>query len=208
MLHDLKSLVGIPALATDGQVGHIRDFFFDDQSWKVQYVVVEVGSWLKRRDVVLPVNVIAKPDWAGKVCHIALSREQIGKSPDVDSEKPVSRQQEIAMQEFFGPLAFWIDTEFGLTNIPAGVRYPVHTAEDPHLRSRDHVLGYHVLATDGEVGVLEGLLLDEASWHLAYLDVKAGGWLQHRSVLIPTRWVDSVSWPQLRIVLHHTKAGT
>ena len=70
------------------------------------------------------------------------------------------------------------------------------------------MLGYHVWATDGDFGILEGFVMDEASWHLGYLDVKSGGWLQNRSVLVPTRWVDSVSWSEFRIHLHHTKAGT
>jgi hypothetical protein len=70
------------------------------------------------------------------------------------------------------------------------------------------MLGYHVWATDGDFGILEGFVMDEASWHLGYLDVKSGDWLQNRSVLIPTRWVQSVSWTEFRIHLHHTKAGT
>ena len=68
------------------------------------------------------------------------------------------------------------------------------------------MLGYHVWATDGDFGILEGFVMDEASWHLGYLDVKSGGWLQNRSVLVPTRWVQSVSWADFRVNLHHTKS--
>ena len=49
--------------------------------------------------------------------------------------------------------------------------------------------------------------MDEASWHLGYLDVKSGDWLQNRSVLVPTDWVRSVSWPDFRVYLNHMKAG-
>jgi hypothetical protein len=69
------------------------------------------------------------------------------------------------------------------------------------------MLGYHVWASDGDFGVLEGFVMDEASWHLGYLDVKSGDWLNKRSVLVPTRWVHSVSWGEFRIHLQHTKAG-
>ena len=51
------------------------------------------------------------------------------------------------------------------------------------------------------------LILDEATWHLGYLDVKAGDWLLCRSVLIPTRWIESVSWADCRINLHHCRDG-
>jgi hypothetical protein len=111
------------------------------------------------------------------------------------------------MREYWGPLACWVDSEFFLSHIPTRAKYPVNTAEDPHLRSTLHMLGYHVWATDGDFGILEGFVMDEASWHLGYLDVKSGGWLQNRSVLVPTRWVQSVSWADFRVNLHHTKAG-
>jgi hypothetical protein len=188
-------------------MGSVRSFLFDDQSWKVRYVVVDVGNWLKRRDVVLPINVLEKPDWTNKICRAHLTKDQVRNSPDVDTEKPVSRQQEIAMHDYFGPMACWADNELGFPPMPTGMKYPVHAPEVLHLRSTSHMLGYHVCATDGVLGILEGFVMDEASWHLGYLDVKSGDSLQNRSVLIPTRWVLSVSWTEFRVYLHHTIAG-
>ena len=208
MLCDLKSLIGSPVVATDGETGSVRSFLFDDQSWKVRYVVVDVGNWLKRRDVVLPITALEKPDWTAATCRAHLTKEQVRNSPDVDAEKPVSRQQEIAMRDYFGPLACWVDSEFGMSSMPTGIEYPVKTPGAPHLRSTSRVTGYHVWATDGDFGVLEGFVMDEAIWHVGYLDVRGGDWLHNRSVLIPTRWVQSVSWAELCIHLHQTKAGT
>jgi len=56
----------ISVAATDGEMGSVRNFLFDDQSWKVSYLVVDVGNWLKRRDVVLPITALEKPDWQTK----------------------------------------------------------------------------------------------------------------------------------------------
>ena len=205
MLYELKALIGSPVVATDGEMGSVRTFLFDDQSWKVRYLVVDVGNWLKRRDVVLPITTLEKPDWANKTCSAHLTKDQVRNSPDVDAEMPVSRQQELAMHDYFGPLASWVDSDFGMPAMPTGMKYPVHNAEILHLRSTSHMLGYQVWATDGDFGTLEGFVMDEASWHLGYLDVKSGDWLQNRSVLVPTRWVQSVSWTEFRIHLHHTK---
>ena len=190
------------------KLGSVRTFLFDDQSWKVRYLVVDVGHWLKRRDVVLPITALEKPNWTNRTCCAHLTKKQVRDSPEVDAEMSVSRQQEIAMRDYFGPLACWVDSEYGLSSVPTGMKYPVHTTEVLHLRSISHVLGYHVWATDGDFGILDGFVMDEASWHLGYLDVKCGGWLQNRSVLVPTLWVQSVSWPEFRINLHHTRAGT
>jgi hypothetical protein len=208
MLYDLNALIGSPVAATDGETGSVRNFLFDDQSWEIRYVVVDVGNWLKRRDVVLPTSTLERPDWESKTCHAHLSKEQIRNSPDVDAEMSVSRQQEIAMRNYFGALAGWIDSEFSISSMPSGIKYPLHTAEVLHLRSASQMLGYHVWASDGDFGVLEGFVMDEAGWHLGYLDVKSGSWLKNRSVLVPTRWVNSVSWSEFRIDLQHTKAGT
>lgn len=208
MLHELKALIGSHVSAADGTIGHIRTFLFDDRTWVIHYLVVEVGGWLKRKEVVLAVAALEQPDWKNRTFRVRLTKQQVHDSPDVDTEKPVSLQQEIAMREYFGRLASWVDEECGTSSVPTGVKYPVHTKEDPHLRSSWDMLGYEVWATDGDIGRLEGFVLDETSWHLGYLDVKAGGWLQDRSMLMPTRWVRSVSWADHRIYLHHASQST
>jgi uncharacterized protein YrrD len=206
MLHDLDSLIGSSVIATDGEMGSIRNVLFDDRSWTIRYLVVDVGSWLTRRDVVLAVTAVEQPDWVKKTFHVRLMKEQVRNSPDVDTKKPVSRQQEIAMKEYYGLPVFWLDTEyFPLPAVPAGRDYPVHAEENSHLRSAWDVAGYEVWATDGDIGRVEGFIMDDASWHLGYLDVKGGNWLHSRSVLVPTRWVNSISWANHRVNLHHAQ---
>jgi len=208
MLHDLKTLTGSSVIATDGEIGTVRNFLFDSLSWTIHYLVVDVGTWFKRRDVVLAISAVELPDREKRTINVRLTREQVRDSPDVDTEKPVSRQQAIAMEEYWGKMAYWVSTHMeGGALIPTGRKYPVHTIEDPDLRSAWDLLDYEVCATDGEIGRLEGLIMDEASWHLGYLDVKAGDWLRNRSVLIPTLWVNSVSWADCRINLHHSRDG-
>jgi sporulation protein YlmC with PRC-barrel domain len=132
----------------------------------------------------------------------------VRQSPDVDTKQPGSRQQEIAMRDYFGKLAYWVDRRSPLTfSMPTGIEYPMHTEGDLHLRSISNLEGYEVRGTDGELGRLEDFILDEASWHLGYLEVKAGEWLLCRSVLVPTRWVKSISWANRRVNLHHTREG-
>jgi uncharacterized protein YrrD len=207
MFHDLYTLTGSSVIATDGEMGSIRNFLFDDQSWTIRYLVVDVGGWLTRRAVVVAIAAVEQPDWEKKTFHVHLTKEQVRHSPDVDTEKPVSRQQEIAMQEYFGWPMYWAESELGpASSLPTGRKYPLHTKEDSHLRSAGNLEGYEVWATDGEVGRVEGFIMDDASWHLGYLDVKAGDWLHNRSVLVPTRWVNSVSWANHRVNLHHAQA--
>ncbi len=208
MLHVLKDLLGARVHATDGEIGTVRNFLFDDQSWTLRYLVVDVGHFLNRQEVVLSISAVEQPDWANRSFQVNYTKEQVRKSPDVDTEKPVTRQQEIAMEEYYHWLAYWIDSGLGTgSTLPPGSDYPVNTEEDPHLRSALDVTGYEVWATDGKVGDLHGFVMDEISWHLGYLDVKSGDWLRSRSVLIPTRCVKSVSWASRRVDLQHTREG-
>jgi hypothetical protein len=187
-------------------MGSVSDFLFDDQSWMIRYLAVDVGSWLSRRAVLLAITALEQPDWSKKTFRVNLMKEQVRNSPDVDTEKPVSRQQEIAMREYFGWRTDWADSEFGsFSSLPAGREYPVHTKEDSHLRSVWQLTGYEVWATDSEIGRLEGFIVDDASWHLGYLDVKAGDWLHSRSMLVPTSSVASVSWADHRVNLQQTR---
>ena len=173
----------------------------------IRYVVLDVGNWLKRRPVLIATTALAQPDWTKKTFHVALTKGQVRSSPDVDTEKPVSRQQEIAVKEYFGWLSYW-DGPFDLfaSSTAPGREYPVRTKEDSHLRSVWDLRSYEVRAPNGEVGRLEGFILDDASWHLGYLEVKTGDWLYRRAVLVPTRWVKSISWAHRRVDLYHARA--
>jgi hypothetical protein len=135
MLHDLEKLIGASVLGTDGEIGRIRNFLFDDKSWMVRYMVIDVGSWLQRHDVIVAILAVESADWEKRIFHIRLTREEARNSPNVDAAKTVSRQQEIAMEEYFGKLASWIDAQLGGGQIPMGRKFPVRTAEDPDLRS-------------------------------------------------------------------------
>lgn len=208
MLHDLKDLLGSSVLATDGEMGSVHNFLFDDRSWTVRYLVVDVGQRLNRQEVVLAISSVGQPDWAHRSVQVKYTKEQVRNSPDVDTRRSVSRQQEIAIQQYFYGLRFSIDRGIAAeSSVPPGEDYPVYTEEDTHLRSVLDLLNYEVWTMDGEVGHLHSFVMDEVSWHLGYLDVKAGHWLHHRSVLIPTRLVEAILWARRRVNLQHTHEG-
>ena len=206
MLHELKRLVGSPVMASDGKIGRIHTFLLDDRSWMVRYIVVEVSHWVQR-DVVLAVatsgcsaiSAYDQPDWATCTFHVHMTRRQVNESPDIETKKPVSLQQRLALEEQFGLFATWIDQDLLMTSRPTGVERPVHGNEDPHLRSTQDMHGYVVGGADGTMGSLQGFVLDESSWHIGFLNVKSGGWLRQRSLLIPSRQVQQVSWAWRRI---------
>ena len=107
MLCSLTSLLGSSILAQDGEMGHVREILFHDRSWLVRYLVIETGSWLSGRRVLLSPTIAQAPESDGHSLRVLLSREQVRNSPSVETDLPVSRHQEIAMRMYYGWPAYW-----------------------------------------------------------------------------------------------------
>ena len=97
MLRCLSGLTAYRISAVDGEIGKVKDFFFDDAEWVVRYFVVDAGSWLNRNRVLIPPPLVNQPEWEGRRLPVSLTVEQVKSSPDVDTDKPVSRQHGLAI---------------------------------------------------------------------------------------------------------------
>jgi hypothetical protein len=231
MLRDLKNMDGFSIAATDGDVGFATDFYFDDKSWVIRYLVVETGTWLSKRKVLISPMAIGEPNWKFATFPARLTREQVRNSPAIDTHKPVSRQHEMEYSSFFGYPYYWggnglwgaasypgamlTNTDFagsGADYLAVQVenerraREAQHTDhDDPHLRSCKAVTDYHISAVDGEIGHLQGLLVDEESWAIRYLIVNTSNWWLGHQVLVAPGWISDVSWAQRRITVDLTR---
>jgi hypothetical protein len=205
MLRSVNEIIGYKIHASDGDIGSCRDFLFDDQRWVIRYMVAQTGKWLPGRKVIISPVFLDEPDWSGKHFPVRLTQEQIKASPPLDELAPVSRQYEISYHRYFALPFYWIGYElWGTRPDPSGVIYPVPDHEVPdveetevdegHLRSIKEVDGYHVTATDGEVGHVEDFLVDDTSWALRYLVVDTRRWLPGRKVLLAPQWLESIHW--------------
>jgi len=219
MLRNIKDLVGYAIGATDGAIGHVKDFYFDDDSWAIRYLVVETGGWLASRKVLISPIAIGNPDWARELLPVAISKEQVRKSPDIDTDKPVSRQHETDYTTYYGYPYYWDGAGLWGEGTYPNMLLPGHEGfgsssasraegeyayakreearrrdEDPHLRSCNAVAGYHIHATDGEIGHVESLLIDDQTWAILYLIVNTSNWWVGHKVLISPAWIQDVSW--------------
>lgn len=203
-------ITGTEVRGTDGdEVGHVRDVYFDDASWRARYLVVETGGWLDRRRVLLSPRAIVPGVWDAFL-PVRLTREQVRGSPDVDTRKPISRQHEEALNAHYGWPAYWNAAGGGALGLMAApivavagpVAMPAPAAPeaqsippgDPHLRSAAEVLGYKIAASDGDIGHVDDFLFDDAPWEIRYLMVDTRNWLPGRKVLVSPQWIQRVSW--------------
>src|SRR5690242_12653913 len=90
-MNNASLLIGKSIDALDGEIGSVNDFYFDDQTWSVRYLVVDTGKWLRGRKVLVTPEAIVKPWHHQPTIAVKLMREQIRSSPDIDTAMPVSR---------------------------------------------------------------------------------------------------------------------
>ena len=220
MLRNIKDLRGYAIRATDGVIGEVDDFYFDDENWAVRYLVVDTGSWLSGRKVLISPLAIGHPDWLGQLLPVSLTKAQVEKSPDIDTKKPVSRQQEAAYSSYYSYPYYWggaglwgmggypgsLTTENRIEEaLKAGRAAAATTSEDCHLRSCRSVVGHHVHATDGDLGHVEDFLADEHTWAIRYLIVDTSNWWGGHQVLIAPQWITAVSWSDAKVSVDLTR---
>jgi hypothetical protein len=211
MLRNASGIKGYAIAASDGQLGTVDDFLFDDSSWLVRWLVVDTGNWLPGRKVLLPAFVLGHLDSTKREFSVRLTMQQVKDSPDIDTERPVSRQMETDIYDYYGWSPYW-GTGFymggyGYMGGPlAAAAYPgpgpraEHNADaqrstdDPHLRSIEAVTGYHIHASDGEIGHVEDFLVEDADWSIHYLVVDTKNWWPAKKVLISPRSVRDIDW--------------
>ena len=204
MLYLMNKLTGLSLRANDGEIGKVIDVYFDDQNWAVRYLVIETGSWLNQRKVLVSPIAIRDIDWDARAVDVWLSRAQVKNSPDIDTDKPVSRQHEVDFLSYYGypdywsGLLLWGSSPYPLipmtplmTGTPVG---EVEASSDPHLRSAEEIAGYHIEASDDSIGHVEDFLLDSESWAIRYIVVDTRNWWPGKHVVIPPKWIRRLDW--------------
>jgi len=214
VLRDAREVLGCALLAPDGMIGRVTDFYLDDEVWVIRYLIVETGEGAGRRKVLIMPVVLGQPDWAAKLLPVTITREQVLGSPDIDTDKPVSRQQEMGYRGYYGYGKYWGGgglfgaasypdiLQAGLLPEPSGA---ADRADDPHLRSGNVLMRYYVHASDGDIGHVSGFIIDDHSWAIRHLVVQTGNWWPGNQVLVAPEWIDGVNWADCMIMLDRTR---
>jgi hypothetical protein len=210
MLRSASAVSGYTIVASNGQLGTVRDFLFDDASWLVRWLVVETGNWLSGHKVLLPAPVLGHLDPKRQEFLVRLTMEEVRDSPDIDTERPVSRQTETNIYDYYGWTPYWgrgfylggygyMDDAMAMSDSAESRQRKEHIAaiqrsDDPRLRSVKAVTGYHIHATDGKIGHVEDFLLEEVDWSIHYLVVDTQNWWPGKKVLISPQSAREIDW--------------
>jgi sporulation protein YlmC with PRC-barrel domain len=212
MLRSLKGLERYKVSATDGDIGSVVDFLLDDDHWTVRYLVVETGGFFSERRVLITPISFRQVDWSSKEFHLALTMEKVKSSPNVDVDKPVSRQHEMDYYGYYAYPYYWADAGlWGMSALPGALATSrwydasvenAESAGDVHLRSVNEVRGYDIQGTDEAIGHVDDFIVDDETWEIQYLVVDTSNWWFGRKVLIAPRWATRVSWEERNVQIN------
>jgi hypothetical protein len=216
MLINSNQLEGLSIQAIDGELGTAEEFYFEDDSWTIRYLTVETGGWLGGKRVLISPYSINHMDLAGRRVDVALTKKQVENSPSIDTQRPVSRQHEATYLSYYGYPYYWGGPYlWGPGYYPAGLAIPTPTSQqlppeteaDSHLRSTATVEGYHLDAIDGEIGAVNGFIVDDEAWSIRYIEAVTRNWWPGKDVLFSPAWIRRVSWEESKVYLGLTRTA-
>lgn len=230
MLRSLNDLESYTIGATDGQVGKVTDVYFEDLSWTVRYLIVDTGTWLSSRKVLISPISIREADWANHTLPVSISMAQVKSSPDIDTDQPVSRQHETQYLAYYGYAPYWDggglwgagmlpyamapgyigladnwEAELSALEAYTKTERARISHENPHLRSAKAIVGYRIHATDGEIGHVADFLVDDETWAIRYLVVNTSNWWIGNKVLVAPSWITGVHWADQHVTIAMTR---
>lgn len=210
MKHNMNSLIGYRISATNGVLGKIVDFYFDDKKWNIRYLVIETGNWLSGRKVLISSQEITKCDIEHQQFNLNLTMDQIRHSPNIDTQLPVTRQMEEILHRHHSWGFYWENFIFVHEKAAEKVKvnpitedlYAVdNSVYDIHLQSALKVSGYHIHAIGGEIGHLNDYIIDDQTWKITDVIVDTHKFTGGKKVVVNVTHVDALNWSVYEVFL-------
>jgi sporulation protein YlmC with PRC-barrel domain len=223
MVRKVSSLFESTIQTKDGEnLGKVHDLYFDRTDWTIAYLVVDLDDWLFGRRVLIATSALGQSRWDYSVLPVALTKAEVKSSPEIDLSRPVTRAQESALHRYYnwpsdgspplstvGPPPVRVGSPLSTSppaDIPRVVIEALEKTEASHVHSVRELMNDAVEATDGTVGHVTDLILDDEAWALRYLLVKPGNWWSDKKVLLSLDWIKQIDWSESHVYVDVTKA--
>lgn len=216
MLISLSKLNGYSIKAEDGNIGEIKDFYFDDHSWLIRYAIVDTRKWLPGRRVIIPPSEFKDVDTSEETFAVRMTKKEIENGPDIGTAETVSRQREKDIADYYSWPVYW---NAG-TPIPPLVQGKYNdntdsetdeitqvdlTNRESELRSVDEITGYTIKAADGELGGIDDIVVDDRDWSIKFIILDTRKWFPGKKVAIESKDIKWISWIEERVSVKFTK---
>ena len=216
MQRNLNSLLSSKLKGTDGEIGELIDFYFDDRSWTIRHLILKTGTWFSERDVLISPEAVLHTRWEPGILPVRLTKDQMLKSPDIETDKPVGQQQEIEVYGHNLWQPYWGNNFYttGLWDINAQAhskdQNEVNNANEKnerndytqHLRSSQGVTGFHIQASDGDIGHVIDFIFDDLTWQINHLAIDTHNWIGGKKILIPVLNIKEIQWGKSKVFVN------
>jgi len=188
MKRSINELTGYTIDAVDGTKGIVRDFLFDEEEWNIRYLEADLGLIFSGRKVLIPNKFLKSPDWSSHSFPVAIDKSSIEECPELAENLPVSRRYEEELNKYYESNDYWSNTyvvpvgQPGLIHTPRPIPIPNKIIDeqeiDTSLRSFKELKGYKVIGSDGQIGQVDDIIVDDMSWQIVYLVVDTSNWME------------------------------
>lgn len=218
MKRSIKSLLGysmrIPG-DKGGEAGTVTEFYFDEETLTVRYLIVKTGYWWFERKVLIPSEAVSRLDYESRSFFVTMTKDQICNSSNIDIDKPVSRQQEAELYDRLQWTDYWTPKALSVGVWGLTGTIPHITKKNPgnklnstydsnydfHLHNTREITGYHIYGTDYEVGMVEDFVIDDTVWELDFLVADTGSRLPGKKILLSTACIKDIHWKNSEILV-------
>ncbi|MCX6865482.1 MAG: PRC-barrel domain-containing protein [Verrucomicrobia bacterium] len=210
MINKFKTLRGCQLDGLDGEIGAVREFYFDDLDWAIRYLVADTGDWLKGRQVLISPNALARAIQDARPIAIGLTQEQIENSPLLNIDMPVSRQFEEAYYGYYGWPAYWSGSPLWGTDTERGCEREnrrkstqgTTTPDELHLHITADIWSCHIHDGNGEIGNVDDLIIDDETWTIRFFIINTQTWWPGKKVLVAPQWITCVDWGDSKVLIN------
>ncbi len=161
MFISIKSTGAYVVHCLDGELGMFESFHFDDKTWSIRYLVINTGSLLNPRRILLLPTAVNKLSWVDESIKVNLSKTQAMIAIPYNGAS--EQRQLLDRKKIIG---------------------------DENLRCTAMTIGYKVMASDKQAGKVVDMILDDHDWKIKYLVVDTNGVLPLGDVLLSVKHVN------------------
>jgi hypothetical protein len=204
ILHRAKTLSDYKLRGIDGNIGTIKEFYFDDHNWTVRYIVANTGNWLTGRQVLISLYSLGAVNNEEQFIAVNLTQKQIEDIPTFEIGQTISPQFEDAHNTYYGNGPNISEADPNIARDP-NMRLesvPSERMGERRLHNTSNVNGYEIEASDGEIGDVKDFIIEDQTWAIRYLIVDTGSWLPGKKVLIAPQWIDRLSLEESKVFVN------
>lgn len=205
MNRSVKHLHTYTLVARDGELGSIREMYFDDKNWTIRYLISDLERFPEKDKAAISPVSVEDIDWKNGTIRVDLPKNVVADSPEVDVEKPFNRSKERQLNSYYHFPTYWSGIGLWGNHVYPGLLAEESPTEEEERSGGDQenrvyvhrakeACGYTIEATDGEIGHVEDLVIEEKTWEIQFLVIDTRNWLPGKKVIVDTHWLDEVNW--------------